>query len=1151
MSSGYYLTQPDHPVIAFCIDDSRADVSEVSDLFIQKKHPLCLATIPARLSNVCSNGDTVLQTCKKTVANGGEILSHSAAVIDASSTDADYYEYFINSKAILKQNGFTVRGIVKAGGGADNPDVDKVLSYLKSNYTYGTGFQYISDNRYNIHRNTLAEGVSTIKLSINKISAGGILIYYGHGASDLGENWISDIETVIDYIDKTNAEIVTIGTIVDRYLRYQSDDDEEESDNVSTATLVGLEAIRSELAHDKYYLNIKSGYMAPVTLHCSLGDSGQKITFFVFDGTEKLTLDSASVALHGTRKDGANFGPFNCTVSGNAVTFTLQPSMTAVEGAGIAELSIVKGSSAVGTCNFAILVENATFPNGVSYDTDPSVYEDILKYVQGLDTANKDDYVSRIAAEAALRATADATNATNINVQSKRIDNIISSGTTPEDGELIDIRTKADGTSATTAGNAVREQIDSKQNKLGTYERIDIEKSIGRYDQRTPEEPNTSYVAYTCLKYSVIPGEKYRITCGKQNSANTPAMFYTYNGSYAGIQRDADMLDYDITVPNNVDCIYLNGSSTYHPVLLKFTESAESLIEEVARKNVLVTYDDITFTSVAGNKSYTQDAERTPVITRNEAGRGYYYAEFEVKPKEQYRISCSYIANAAVVLLYDRNKSTIAQYTADSDGNFNSVIVTIPSNAYYMIVNRFGSTITLQKGIYRNIVNETVTNNITEQRIESATLVNNQIVNGQYSKKYRYIWHDNFYRADSSTIGTNGDSAYAMNYTSSNIGIANHYAVLVQDNTIGTAIAETNVPDCIIEFQADSSTGLTTYRGAGIIFRYTDAQNYFYLTWRKTYLRLIKKENGSDTTIVGQDVPDYSAITKAGVKLEGNKITFVIDNIDRYVYYSNFNATATQHGIIIERDINCKIKYFGIKVPAEYNAILDPLDSQNIPFYYRIENAGKDYNFTFDTENVNGSLSSMRFENRKADAYKRSEIALLNSFRPMMDEQVYSWDMYLDDEYSVVEPTIGEIITQLHDTPKNGDESLTGTPCLALSLRNGEYRFRIVGSEDYMGSETGDMFDNRASLGSYLGDVGKWVNWKLHVKWAYNKFFEPLTELYKDGELVFTSTEPNTRNATMVPYFKTGMYNFDYVEQPDACVSEKRVMHIDNIKAWL
>lgn len=150
---------------------------------------------------------------------------------------------------------------------------------------------------------------------------------------------------------------------------------------MATVTLASLQNMRKELVNSRYYLNIRSGYMAPVTLHCSYGDSGETVTFYLFDGGDELDLTDATANVHGTRRDGANFGPFTCTILENAVSFKLQTAMTAVEGGGIAEISITKGSTTIGTCNFGIMVEDATFPNGVSYDSDPSVYQDILRYI--------------------------------------------------------------------------------------------------------------------------------------------------------------------------------------------------------------------------------------------------------------------------------------------------------------------------------------------------------------------------------------------------------------------------------------------------------------------------------------------------------------------------------------------------------------------------------------------------------------------------------------------------------------------------------------------------------------------------------------------------------------------------------------------------
>lgn len=160
-------------------------------------------------------------------------------------------------------------------------------------------------------------------------------------------------------------------------------------------------------------INLEPGITAPLVIHVSQYDTGREINLTLYSGSEKFVIPSGTtITVHGTRKDGGNFGPFVCTYSGSEITFTTEAAMTASLGSAIAEIVLVKSGEKIGSANFAIYCEESAFPNGVTYDNDPSVYEDILFYVQNTviptEAITIDDTLSHEGAVAEAKATGDA-----------------------------------------------------------------------------------------------------------------------------------------------------------------------------------------------------------------------------------------------------------------------------------------------------------------------------------------------------------------------------------------------------------------------------------------------------------------------------------------------------------------------------------------------------------------------------------------------------------------------------------------------------------------------------------------------------------------------------------------------------------------------
>ena len=136
-------------------------------------------------------------------------------MIDASTTPQGYFDYFVTAKKTLVENGLNVNGIIKSGGGSDDPNAQTCLKYLRSFYDYGLGFQYLNDALYNQTRRSLGDSIDTLKSSVDAVQNGGIVHFYGHGASDIGTGWIDKLSALIDYIGTIpNAEIVTVSDAI-------------------------------------------------------------------------------------------------------------------------------------------------------------------------------------------------------------------------------------------------------------------------------------------------------------------------------------------------------------------------------------------------------------------------------------------------------------------------------------------------------------------------------------------------------------------------------------------------------------------------------------------------------------------------------------------------------------------------------------------------------------------------------------------------------------------------------------------------------------------------------------------------------------------------------------------------------------------------
>lgn len=217
---------------------------------------------------------------------------------------------------------------------------------------------------------------------------------------------------------------------------------------------------------------------------------------------------------------------------------------------------------------------------------------------------------------------------------------------------------------------------------------------------------------------------------------------------------------------------------------------------------------------------------------------------------------------------------------------------------------------------------------------------------------------------------------------------------------------------------------------------------------------------------------------------------------------------------------------------------------------------------TTSTKYAQSGTHSLRVELNKTDEIvndsKRAEIAI-DKENPVSEKtsgQEHTYTFYTmlpnggSEDYKL-DPEGSEIIAQWHNTPDDNEEWTC--PPLSLHTYNGNY---VIGrcwddaaiTTDEQMTKKGNC--EQYTLGSYIGDKGKWVQWKFHIKWGWSSEQKPILEIYKNGKLVFERNgKPNTTNDKVGVVMKLGIYKWDWAQdaESDFSILNKRVIYYDNV----
>ncbi|MBE7639957.1 hypothetical protein GUB10_06400 [Salegentibacter sp. BLCTC] len=199
----------------------------------------------------------------------------------------------------------------------------------------------------------------------------------------------------------------------------------------------------------------------------------------------------------------------------------------------------------------------------------------------------------------------------------------------------------------------------------------------------------------------------------------------------------------------------------------------------------------------------------------------------------------------------------------------------------------------------------------------------------------------------------------------------------------------------------------------------------------------------------------------------------------------------------------------------------------------------KNHSFQLEKDIVRKGATAGRFEIRKNDPQiwggHRSEMSQAQS--TTKKEGWYGFSQFFPTSYTT--DATGEIIAQWHVQADEG-EATNRSPSNALIASEGKLKWMLRWDTDR-------IMENGHSDGLIYIDLGtipkdKWVDWVVHIKYSHTN--TGVLEVWKDGKKVIDRQNmPNTYNDEKYPYFKFGIYKWEWTP-----TSSQKVIYYDEVR---
>ena len=188
---------------------------------------------------------------------------------------------------------------------------------------------------------------------------------------------------------------------------------------------------------------------------------------------------------------------------------------------------------------------------------------------------------------------------------------------------------------------------------------------------------------------------------------------------------------------------------------------------------------------------------------------------------------------------------------------------------------------------------------------------------------------------------------------------------------------------------------------------------------------------------------------------------------------------------------------------------------------------------------------SIRFTLNKTDKTvqngKRAEV-FFRAENKLPVDRWYAFNIWLPASF--VADSLPEIVAQWHATPDFSLGEGYRSPPVSLMMQKGLWRMDLRWA-------TQTVNNNSDLSGRIVYDFGKavtgrWTQWVFHINFSYKA--DGLLEVWKDGVSVYARKGPNYYNDKIGPYFKFGIYKWDWMKTQLHTTVDQRILYFGGVK---